>query len=38
LRDHTGKEAKKIKQKIQNVLKDAAKKAKGEEHSRGVKR
>ncbi|MCE1189685.1 MAG: RHS repeat-associated core domain-containing protein [Ignavibacteria bacterium] len=38
LKDATGREAKKIEQKIKNVRQNAEKKAKGEEHSRGEKR
>ena len=38
LANATGNDAKKIKQKIQNIRKTAAKKKKGEEHSRGKKR
>jgi hypothetical protein len=37
LKDATGSEKQKIKQKIQNIEQDAAKKAKGEEHSRTKK-
>jgi RHS repeat-associated protein len=37
LKDATGSEKQKLKQKIQNIEQDAAKKAKGEEHSRTKK-
>lgn len=37
-RNATGNERKKIEQKIKNIKRDAARKAKGEEHSRAGKR
>lgn len=38
LKTATGNDRKKIEQKIKNITRDAQRKAKGEEHSRGEKR